>query len=480
MTKKLPIIGQSTAAPAAANGAASDPSAPAAAGGAAGGRVALVTLGCAKNQVDSEVMLGALRQGGYEIVTDLALAEYAVINTCGFLESAVKESVDCILEVADLKKSARLRKLVVAGCMVSRYGEELRGTLPEVDEFLSTDQIMQAPSVLRGAGVGAAQAPFLYDHSMPRLLSTAAHTAYVKIAEGCNRPCSFCIIPKIRGPMRSRASQSVLAEIGGLAAQGVREINLIGQDLTAYGRDRRDIALAQLLREIDALDAVPWVRLLYAYPVGVDDELLRTIIDTPSICNYLDIPLQHASETVLKAMQRPLGKLAPRRLVEKLREGYPEVALRTTFIVGFPGEREEDFRELEDFVAEGHFSSVGVFTFSPEQEAPASGLPHPVSKKVMRERRDRLMRRQQEVVKQRHQALVGSDLEVLIDGTHEESDLLLSGRARFQAPEVDGGIIINDSCVDPAVLRAGAIARVEITGHAGYDLLGTVREVIAT
>ena len=465
MKKSLPILDQQA------------PAAPLPVSGG-GGKAAVVTLGCAKNQVDSEVILGALQAAGFEIVSDLEQAEYAVVNTCGFLESAVKESVDCILETADLKQRGTLKKLIVAGCVVSRYGAELRKSLPEVDEFLSTDQILQAPAVLRGAGASAAQAPFLYDHRMPRILSTQPHTAYLKIAEGCNRPCSFCIIPKIRGAMRSRSSQSVLQEVRELGARGVRELNLIGQDLTSYGRDNRDLRLVELLKAIDAERAVDWVRLLYAYPVGIDDELLDAVAGLPSICEYLDVPLQHAHEEILMQMKRPLGKLSPRRLVEHIKTRWPDLHLRTTFIVGFPGEGEAEFRALEEFVAEGHFSSVGVFTFSQEEEAPASSLPGRIPKKLMNERRERLMLRQQEVLKRRYAALEGAECEVLIDGPHEESDLLLAGRARFQAPEVDGTVIVNDSEVDPEALRAGAMTRVVITGSAGYDLLATVKEVV--
>lgn len=443
------------------------------------GKVACVTLGCAKNQVDSEVFLGCVVNAGYEGVSDPSKADYIVVNTCGFLEDAIKESIDAVLDAADFKQEGRLKKLVVAGCMVSRYGaEKLQELLPEADAFLSTDEVLKLPEVLAGLSYEKAEAPFLYDHTMPRILSSGNHTAYVKIADGCNRPCAFCMIPAIKGTIRSRSSSSLLSEIEALGAQGVKEINLIGQDLTAYGVDNNEISLAELLRKIDAGGSVPWVRSLYAYPVGVTEELLDVVAGLPSICEYFDVPLQHASESVLKHMNRPVGKYAPRRLVEWVRAKYPQIHLRTTFIVGFPGETESDFAELEEFVSEGHFDSVGVFAFSAEEGVPAAKFSDQVPKKIKTARRKRLMLAQQKVLKRKYADLIGKEFDVLIDGTHEETDLLLVGRTRFQAPEVDGSVIINDSEIDITKVRAGSFVSVEITAAAGYDLLAKIRRVL--
>ncbi len=444
------------------------------------GRAAIVTLGCAKNQVDSEVMTGVLRNTGFEIVNDLSRADIAVVNTCGFLESAVKESVDCVLELSELKKSGSLRRLLVAGCMVERYKGDIRKALPEVDSFIALDGLLSVGQAALGDDESlrdilheGARPYFLYDDSMPRHLSSKPHMAYVKISEGCNRPCAFCIIPQIRGAMRSRSIDSVAREVQALGAQGVREINLVAQDLTAYGTDHKE-RLVELLRRLDATSAAKWIRLLYAYPVGVDDELLKAIVELPSICNYLDVPLQHASERVLKAMKRPIGRFGSRRFVEYVRSQAPAIKLRTTFIVGFPGETEEDIAELEKFVAEGHFESVGVFTYSPEQGTDAHEMGDQISEKEKRARRDRVMLAQQKVRIRKNQEYIGQRIEVLVEGPHEETDMLLSARTRFQAPEVDGSVLINDVAESLGEVAAGHLGTVEITEVSGYDLVGTL------
>ncbi len=454
------------------------------------GRAAVVTLGCAKNQVDSEVMIGVLRHNGFEIVDQLDQADVAIVNTCGFLQSALKESINCIIEVAEYKQTGRLRKLVVAGCAVERYREELKSSLPEVDTFITLDDVLRVGDAALGKDAlefeallkRAGRPYFIYDDSMPRQLSTKQHTAYVKIAEGCNRPCTFCIIPKIRGEMRSRELASIVREVKALGAQGVREVNLIAQDLTSYGADRKGPALVDLLRAIDETKALPWIRLLYAYPVGITDELLKAIVDLPSVVEYLDIPLQHVNLDVLTQMKRPLGRLSPRALVESIRSKAPSIQLRTTFIVGFPGETEEAVTELEGFIAEGHFASVGVFTYSPEPGTPSAEFDSQITDRAKTSRRNRLMRAQQKVVAKRLQGYIGKTIEVLVEGAHEETELLVTGRARFQAPEVDGVVIINDVItpagaaeVDLGALPIGQIAQVEITGVAGYDLLGSLK-----
>ncbi|MBX7136711.1 MAG: 30S ribosomal protein S12 methylthiotransferase RimO [Oligoflexia bacterium] len=445
------------------------------------GRAALVTLGCAKNQVDSEVMLGVLAKQGFEIVNDLQIADVAIVNTCGFLQSSVKESIDCILDVGEYKKKGQLRKLIVAGCLVERYRGELRESLPEVDRFLSIDEILKVGEAACGeVGEllrGAERPYFLYDDSMPRHLSTLPHTAYVKISEGCNRPCTFCIIPKLRGSMRSRTLDSLVREVRDLGERGVREINLVAQDLTSYGRDLQGPDLLALLKALDQTKAVDWIRLLYAYPVGITAELLAAIVDLPHVCNYLDLPMQHSSEAVLRQMKRPVGRYAPRALTEFIRKTAPQIALRTTLIVGFPGETESDILDLENFISEGHFSSVGVFTYSQEQGTDSHDLPMQLEQQVKDERRERIMLAQQRVVEKRLQAQIGSTVEVLIDGLHEDTDLLVTGRASFQAPDVDGTVIINDLTEDLGEVRAGMLGQVEITDSAGYDLVGTLISV---
>jgi|694.fasta_scaffold08410_5 ribosomal protein S12 methylthiotransferase len=444
------------------------------------GRAAIVTLGCAKNQVDSEVMIGVLRNSGFEIVSELNRADVAVVNTCGFLESAVKESVDCVLELSELKKSGSLRRLLVAGCMVERYKGDIRKALPEVDSFIALDGLLSVGQAALGADESlrdilheGSRPYFLYDDTMPRHLASRRHMAYVKVSEGCNRPCAFCIIPQIRGAMRSRSIESIVREVQALGAQGVREINLVAQDLTAFGTDRSE-KLVDLLRSLEQAKAAAWIRLLYAYPVGVDDDLLSAIVGLPSVCDYLDVPLQHSSEEVLRAMKRPIGRFGSRRFVEYVRSKAPQIKLRTTFIVGFPGETEQDIKDLESFVADGHFESVGVFTYSPEPGTAACDLEGQVPDKEKRARRDRVMLAQQKVRVARNQEYVGKRLEVLVEGPHEETDMLLSGRARFQAPEVDGVVLINDVAEQLGTVEAGHIGQVEITEISGYDLVGTL------
>jgi ribosomal protein S12 methylthiotransferase len=447
------------------------------------GRAAVVTLGCAKNQVDSEVMLGVLQANGYEIVNQLDSADVAIVNTCGFLESAVKESIDAVLDAAQYKKTGRLRKLIVAGCAVERYGDEMMKALPEADSFITTDHLLAVADVAAGNVSSllreSARPYFLYDDSMPRTLATPAHTAYVKVSEGCDRPCAFCIIPRIRGGFRSREPGSIVKEIGALYAAGTREFNLVAQDLTAYGKDLdQPHNLASLLRALDSQHESAWIRLFYAYPLGIDHELLSVIRDSQSVCEYLDFPLQHSSESVLRAMRRPLGKYSPRKITEFIKSSYPQIALRTTFIVGFPGETEQDVRDLENFICEGHFSSVGVFTFSPEQGTPAGEMDGQIPQKERDKRRERLMMAQKKVLQKKLSGLIGQQLPVLIDGPHEETELLIRARTRFQAPEVDGCVIIND-VEDSAAsgLQAGNFASVEITDVLGYDLIGKVLRV---
>ncbi len=451
------------------------------------GRASIVTLGCAKNQVDSEVMLGALVKSGFEIVNDASEAEVIIINTCGFLESSVKESVDAILEAAELKEKGRLRQLLVAGCMVERYRDQLKSELPEVDKWVSVDEILRVGDIASGKMDSvldrAARPYFIYDDTMPRVLSTAPYTSYVKVSEGCDRPCTFCIIPRIRGAMRSRTLDSVVAEIQALSQRGVKEFNLVAQDLTSYGLDRKGPKLSDLLRSIDRMLKTDtreqrWVRMLYAYPVGTDEALLETVLELDSVVKYIDIPLQHSSEAVLKEMKRPLGRYSPRSIVKLIREKAPQIHIRTTFIVGFPGETEKDVDDLESFISEGHFTNVGIFKYSKEHGTPSFEMEAQVSEELKGARYARLMEAQAKVNSKRLSSFVGSRFPVLITGTHEDTDLLLVGRTPFQAPEVDGSVIIND--IEPGIgesldmITPGRFGLVEITEVAGYDLVGTL------
>jgi ribosomal protein S12 methylthiotransferase len=386
-----------------------------------------------------------------------------------------------VLELSELKKSGSLRRLLVAGCMVERYKGDIRKALPEVDSFIALDGLLSVGQAALGEDDSlrdilheGSRPYFLYDETMPRHLASRSHMAYVKVSEGCNRPCAFCIIPQIRGAMRSRSVESITREVQALGAQGVKEMNLVAQDLTAYGTDTGNGRLVDLLRSLDAAKAAQWIRLLYAYPVGVDDELLAAITELPSVCKYLDVPLQHASESVLKMMKRPVGRFGSRRFVEYVRSQAPSIKLRTTFIVGFPGETEEDVAELEKFVAEGHFESVGVFTYSPEQGTAAFEMKDQISEKEKRIRRDRIMLAQQKVRIARNDEYIGQEFEVLVEGPHEETDMLLTARTRFQAPEVDGTVLINDVVEGLGQVEAGHLGRVKITEISGYDLVGTL------
>lgn len=459
------------------------------------GNVYLASLGCSKNLVDSEVMLGAMYARGFRPVPEPENADVIIVNTCAFLQSAVEEGIDTILELAAHKQTGRCRKLIVAGCMVERYRSDLEKELPEVDRFLSTDELLDVTKASETTNecFDAARRPyFLYDEAMPRLKTGNAYSAYVKISEGCNRPCTFCIIPKIRGGLRSRSIASVVKEVGDLLDAGIKEISFVAQDLTAYGVDfaenkSRKPQLTSLLSELNRAYSKRdfWLRLHYAYPIGLEKELIEQIRDYPFIANYLDFPIQHISHPVLKAMQRPLGEKGTRELVQMIKTVAPELQLRTTFIVGFPGETEEDILALEQFVGEGHFTHVGVFTYSQEKEAKSFVLPDQIAEELKEERRARIMQVQQLVLERKFAGLIGKKYKVIVDGLHRDSDMLMSARADWQAPNDDGEIIVNDlseklrdpaidgmdSFVDPARF-IGQFLEVEITEVAGYDLVG--------
>jgi len=436
-------------------------------------RVYIHTLGCPKNRVDSEVMLGTLAEAGYRLVQDPARAEVVVVNTCGFIESAKVESVEAIVELAEHRRSGRCRKLVVTGCLVQRHAKELAKELPEVDHFLGTGAYAEIARVVSDAQAKRLVVPdpdFVHSASTPRVNSLPSHTAYLKVSEGCDNACAFCIIPKLRGPQRSRTIDDVAAEAAALAAQGTIELSLVAQDLTAWGYDLPGRPkLHDLLRELVKVDGVRWIRLHYAYPRDVPDALVDVVAREPKIVKYLDMPLQHSSDRLLRAMKRGRSSQFLRDLLAKLRARVPGIALRTSLIVGLPGETEEDFEDLLRFVEEQRFERLGVFEFSPEEGTPAAEMRRQVPDAVKRARYARVMELQQGISRAHQRAMIGRRLEVLVEGRSEETEHLLAGRHAQQAPEIDGLTYVNDGVAYP-----GEIVTVEVTDASEYDLVGRV------
>ena len=436
--------------------------------------VGLVSLGCPKNLVDGEVMLGHLRRRGHEPVSDASQADVIVVNTCAFIDRAKQESVDAVLEMARQKYAGRARRLVVTGCLAQRYDAELRQEIPEIDATLGTGQVADIVAAVEGAptvtDADAGPPTWVYDHTSPRVLSTPPWLAYVKISEGCDYTCSFCIIPTLRGRHRSRGLEDIVAEARSLAERGVKEIILVAQDSTRYGLDlgMRD-GLAALLRKLGRVDGIRWIRVMYAYPATLSDPVLDAIASEDRVVKYVDIPLQHASEAVLKRMKRPTGKGNLLGMVDRIRERVPGVAVRTSFIVGFPGETEEDFDELLAFVEAAEFDNVGVFTFSDEEGTTSFDLPGRIAPRVKEARRRRLMALQKRIAARRNRRRVGETVEVLVEGAHPDTDLLLRGRLSTQAPEIDGSVLINDGTADP-----GDFVTCEVTEAHPYDLVARV------
>ncbi len=449
--------------------------------------VGFVSLGCPKNLVDSEVMMGQLERQGWRVTPDAAAADVIVVNTCSFIQSAQQESVDTILEMAALKRGGRAQRLVVTGCLVERFGEQIRREMPEVDAVLGTNELERIGAAC-GTGAAASAglltilpeapvAPYLYDELTPRLRATPRHTAYIKIAEGCDHPCTFCVIPQYRGKFRSRRFESVAAEARRLGEEGARELILIGQDTTCYGDDlglRHGLAkllerLAGVARESGSLR---WIRTLYFYPNRVDQALLDTIAAHPELCKYVDMPLQHASAAVLRRMKRGGSGESFLRLLERIRATIPGVALRSTFIVGFPGETEADFEQLCAFVEAARFDWLGVFGYSDEDTNQASKLGGKVAPAEIERRRRHLMALQRRISRRARRGQIGERRQVLLEGPAEESDLLWEGRLESQAPEIDGKVLINDA--PEGALESGAMATVEITEAHDYDVVGRV------
>jgi ribosomal protein S12 methylthiotransferase len=505
-------------------------------------KIGFVSLGCAKNLVDGEVMLGLARQAGHEITADAADAEVVVVNTCAFIDAAKEESVDAILEMADLKRNGACRRLVVTGCLAERYRDQLRAEIPEIDAVLGTGDVPDIvraigssaglkpgppsvpaglkpgpPSVPAGlkpgppsvsAGLKSGQTPalprppaaspvrlfksarelagtsagtavvehgpksitYLYDASTPRLQTTPRHYAYVKVAEGCDYTCAFCIIPTLRGAYRSRDIASIVTEARALAANGVRELILISQDTTFFGRDRNERgALARLLRQLNAVDGLAWIRLLYLYPTTITDDVLDAMAECEKVCRYVDLPLQHASSRVLARMRRPGNRQTYDKLLARVRSRVPGVALRTTFIVGFPGETDADVDELASFIDDAAFDQLGIFTYSHEEDTRAFALADDVPPAVKTSRRARLMALQAAGAERRLRNRIGETVQILVDGAAPDDPLVVSGRLESQAPDIDGSVVL--SAFDPDVAQPGAFVTGRIIGVAGYDLV---------
>jgi len=460
---------------------------------APGQRIYFVSLGCPKNQVDTELMLGQVQAAGHSLVDAPEGADVIVVNTCAFIDAAKEESVDTILEMAQHKQSGA-QKLVVTGCLAQRYAGELAKDIPEIDHILGSSDFPSIAKALEAARPAPADAKakarakgkalpviqvaetptYIYDHDTPRVRIGAPHSAYVKIAEGCDRPCAFCIIPKLRGPQRSRAIDDIVAEVAALGRDGVVEVNLIAQDLTRYGWDagtspEARATLAQLLRALGKVDGVSWIRLHYTFPSAFDDELIDVIASEPKVVKYIDVPLQHISDAMLKRMRRGHSSRITRELVQKLRARIDDLVLRTTFIVGHPGETAAEFDELCAFVAESKFDRAGAFTFSVEPGTVSAILPHRVEAEVAAERQQTLMEIQRQISRAHHEAMVGRELDVLVEGVSSESEYLMEGRWYGQAPGIDGVTYLSDRQVAP-----GSLVRARVTQASDYDVAATL------
>ena len=441
-------------------------------------KAGFVSLGCAKNLVDTEVMLGILKEHDIELTPDPSEAELLIVNTCCFIESAKEESITTILNMAEYKKNGKCRSLIVAGCLGQRYHQELLDELPEADAILGTgawNRIMEAvEETLAGNRVViAGESEIIYDDKMPRIVTTPSYYAYIKIAEGCNNNCAFCAIPMVRGRYRSRSIEDICGEVARLAQRGVKEFNLIAQDTTNYGHDLYgEPSLAKLLKELVKIEGVHWIRSLYCYPRFFTDELIDTIAKEEKICKYVDLPLQHAHNSVLRSMHRPDTRESVEALLSKIRGRIPGVTIRSTFIVGFPGETDAQYHALRDFVEQQRFDKVGVFTYSREQGTPAYDMANQVSEDVMQERYHDLMSLQCKISEENNKALEGRVVEVLVEGRDEEQPNIAYGRSYRAAPEVDGQIFIEGDTTS----HPGDMVQVRILQGFTYDLVGEPAE----
>jgi ribosomal protein S12 methylthiotransferase len=449
-------------------------------------KAGFISLGCPKNLVDSEVMMGVLARNGYEFTPNAADADVLVVNTCSFIAPAQKESIDAILEMAEYKKTGVAKRLIVAGCLVERYRDQIREQIPEVDAVVGTGEIENILAVVEGelradAPASAGLPSYLYHDLTPRILSTPRHAAYIKIAEGCDHPCSFCIIPQLRGKFRSRRFESVVRESENLAAAGVREVTLIGQDTTSYGEDLglRD-GLPLLLERLAGVEGLQWVRSLYCYPNRVTQRLLDTIAAHPRIAKYMDMPLQHASRNVLARMKRGSNGDAFLQLLSRIRASIPGVALRTSFIVGFPGETDADFRELCDFVKAAEFDWMGVFGYSDVDNAGSFALDGKVDEATIKERQNQLMALQQKVSARKLRRFRGRRVTALVEGPSKDTPLVWEARLEGMAPEIDGKLYLNDIEVAGSSIaaRPGDVVIAEVSETHEYDLVGRVVEIL--
>lgn len=441
-------------------------------------KLALVSLGCHKNLVDSENIIGILsKRKDVEIISNIEDADVAIVNTCGFIGDAKEESIETIIEIGEYKKTGNLKKLIVAGCLAQRYSEDLMKELPEIDGIIGTGEIDKIEKVLNEIMVGhkiieSKSLDFLANSETERILTTMPHTAYIKIAEGCDNRCSFCIIPYLRGKYRSRRIEDIVKEIEKLVSNGVREVNIIAQDTTEYGIDiygkRR---LADLLREIAKVEELKRIRVFYTYPSNFDDELIKVIKEEDKICKYIDIPIQHVSNKILKSMKRRGTGEEMKKLLYKIRREIPEAVFRTSLIVGFPGETEEEFEELKDFVEEFKFNYAGIFNFSREEDTAAYNLENQIDDETRHKRWIELTNIQSKIAERANRKYIGEVVEVIIDGVSEESEYMLEGRTCGQAPEIDGKVLINDGTGE-----RGEIVKVKIEQNFDYDLLGGIIE----
>jgi ribosomal protein S12 methylthiotransferase len=444
-------------------------------------KVHFISLGCPKNLVDSEIMAGTLLKEGYEVATEAAGADTVIVNTCGFIEDSKKESIEQILAMAQLKKDGALKRVVVAGCLTQRYKDELVESLPEADLFVGSGEFQNIGKILKKNSQGDKQKAFfhlptyLQEESTPRVNSQPSHRAYLKISEGCMKRCAFCAIPLIRGNLQSRTLPAIINEAKLLAAGGVKEIIIISHDFTDYGWDlrrkntdapERPEALLKALTEVDGIE---WVRMLYLYPDGITTEMIQLMKDNKKLVRYFDMPLQHINDHVLKRMNRKMTREEIIKTLDLIRSELPDAVIRTQFIVGFPGETDEEFAELLQFIREQEFDRVGCFKYSPEENTPGGKMVNQIDESIKDERHDALMALQQDISRRKHQALIGKVVDVLVEGYSEETELLLQGRTSQQAPDIDGVVLINDGTA-----QKGDIVKVLITESHDYDLVGEI------
>ncbi len=435
-------------------------------------KIGMVSLGCPKNTVDSEIVLGSLTDKGYSVTSNEGDADVIIVNTCGFIDSAKEESIDAILEMAEYKRKGNCQKLIVMGCLSQRYKDELLKEIPEIDylagagDFKSVAEMIESKNGIKKSKVR--EPVFDFNENTPRILTTPRYTAYVKIAEGCSNRCSFCIIPKIRGPFKSRNIDSIIREAEILSDKGVKELNLISQDTTMFGTDiGLKNGLSVLLKKLVKIDGIRWIRLLYCYPTFLNDELIEIMKNEEKICKYIDLPLQHSHDDILKGMMRQEREGEIRDLIFRIRDAIPDIAIRTAFIVGFPGETERHFEHLLNFVKEMRFEHLGVFTYSPEEGTKAAEIQNHVLEDVKKKRKDTIMEIQKRVSLEKNKRFIGTTKDVLVEETTNSDEFLISGRMQTQAPEIDGVVYIEKSEV-----RAGYILPVKITKAMEYDLIG--------